>query len=349
MAAAPAAPDRRQARVPLRDAGKRLDKFLAEHFPQHSRRQVMRVLRTGSVRVNGRPARPGQELAAGDLLDLPVLSEAVREVREERAHAREALARVEAVRELYRDDDLLVVDKPAGLPVHGGAGEMHARTLIDVLREDILAGFGLAHRLDKDTSGVVALVRDPALRAVTMAAFAADDSPIHKEYIAIVRGVPAAREGEIDLPLSPPGFRGKARVDRTRGKPSLTRYRVVEAFGDVARLEVVPVTGRTHQIRVHLAAIGCPLLVDPLYGPRSRGTVEDPRHIADARLRRTPLHAARLVLPHPRTGARIEVRAPLPKDMKYVLELMRIAQGRARKPGAADGAPGPGPDGGPPA
>ncbi len=324
---------RRQARVPVRDAGKRLDKFLAEHFPQHSRKQVMRVLRTGTVRVNGRAARPGQELAAGDLLDLPVLSEAVREVREERAHAREALAPVEAVRELYRDEDLLVVDKPAGLPVHGGAGEMHARTLIDVLREDVLAGFGLAHRLDKDTSGVVALVRDPELRARTMAAFAADDSPIEKEYVAIVRGVPEPREGEVDLPLLPPAFRGKARVDAARGKPSLTRYRVVEAFVDAARLEVVPVTGRTHQIRVHLAALGHPLLVDPLYGPRSRGTVEDPRHIVDARLRRTPLHAARLVIPHPRTGQRIEVRAPLPKDMKFVLELMRIAQGRARKAG----------------
>lgn len=331
--AAPPAPGRRQARVPTRDAGKRLDKFLAEHFPQHSRRQVMRVLKTGAVRVNGRPARPGQELAAGDLLDLPVLSDAVREVREERAHAREALAPVEAVRELYRDEDLLIVDKPAGLPVHGGAGEMHARTLIDVLREDILAGFGLAHRLDKDTSGVVALVRDPALRARTMADFAADDSPIEKEYIAIVRGVPEPREGEVTLPITPPGYRGKARVDAARGKPSRTRYRVVEAFADAARLEVVPVTGRTHQIRVHLAAIGHPLLVDPLYGPRSRGTVEDPRHIADARLRRTPLHAARLALAHPRTGVRIEVRAPLPKDMKYVLELMRIAQGRSRKAG----------------
>jgi 23S rRNA-/tRNA-specific pseudouridylate synthase len=95
-------------------------------------------------------------------------------------------------------------------------------------------------------------------------------------------------------------------------------------------------TGRTHQIRVHLAAIGHPLLVDPLYGPRGSRKVEDPRHIADARIKRTPLHAARLALPHPRTGQRVEVRAPIPSDMQYVLELLRIAEGRARKQAGRD-------------
>jgi 23S rRNA-/tRNA-specific pseudouridylate synthase len=130
-----------------------------------------------------------------------------------------------------------------------------------------------------------------------------------------------------------------AKVDKTRGKPSLTRYRVVEAFPDAARLAVEPMTGRTHQIRVHLAAIGHPLLVDPIYGVRNRRKVADARGIADANLKRTPLHAARLALPHPRTGVRVEVRAPLPNDIKYVLELLRIAQGRARKPAAQGDAP----------
>jgi RluA family pseudouridine synthase len=332
--------DRRQARVPARSAGQRLDKFLVEHFSNFSRRQLMRVLKTGAVRVNGRPARGGQEVQAGDVLDLPVLSEAVREVSQERAHAREALQVVETVTELYRDDDLLIVDKPAGLAVHGGAGEMHARTLIDVLRTDVLAGFGLAHRLDKDTSGVVALVKGEDLRARMMKAFSGEDAEdgarIEKEYVAIVRGVPEPREGEVALPLLPPAYRGKAKVDEAKGKASLTRYRVVEAFADVSRLAVLPVTGRTHQIRVHLTAIGHPLLVDPLYGPRGGRKVEDPRHIADARLKRTPLHAARLALPHPRTGERVEVRSPLPSDMKYVLELCRIALGRARKHATRD-------------
>jgi len=328
--------ERRSARVPARNAGQRLDKFLVEHFSHYSRRQLMGVLKTGTVLVNGRPGRPGLELKAGDQLDLPVLSAAVEHVKAERAHAREALQHVESVTELYRDEDLLIVAKPAGLAVHGGAGQMHDRTLIDVLRKDILAGFGLAHRLDKDTSGVVALVNGEEMRARTMAAFAADDGGIEKEYVAVVRGVPEPREGEIALPLMPPGFRGMAKVDAAKGKPSLTRYRVVEAFPDAARLAVQPVTGRTHQIRVHLSAIGHPLLVDPLYGVRNRRKVADVRGIADANLRRTPLHAARLALPHPRTGKRIEVRAPLPSDIKYVLELLRIAQGRARKGGGAD-------------
>jgi RluA family pseudouridine synthase len=327
----PAADDRRQARVPARNAGQRLDKFLVEHFAQHSRRQLMRVLKTGAVRVNGRVARAGQEVQAGDLLDLPVLSAAVREVSEERAHAREALEVPTEVRELYRDDDLLIVDKPPGLAVHGGAGEMHGTTLIDVLREDVLAGFGLAHRLDKDTSGVVALVKGEEARARTMEAFTHDEGGVEKEYVAVVVGVPEPREGQVALPITPPGHRGKARVDEARGKASLTRFRVVEAFAHASRLSVEPVTGRTHQIRVHLAAIGHPLLKDSLYGPRGTQKVEDPRHIADARLKRTPLHAARLALPHPRTGARIEVRAPIPADMQYVLELLRIAEGRARK------------------
>ena len=331
--------DRRSAHVPARNAGQRLDKFLVEHFSNYSRRQLMRVLKTGTVLVNGRPGRPGLELKSGDRLDLPVLSDAVAHVREERAHAREALQPVEAVVELYRDDDLLIVAKPAGLAVHGGAGQMHDRTLIDVLRIDILAGFGLAHRLDKDTSGVVALVKGEEMRAKTMAAFAADDGGIEKEYVAVVRGVPEPAVGEIALPLLPPGFRGMAKVDAARGKPSLTRYRVVEAFPEAARLAVEPMTGRTHQIRVHLAAIGHPLLVDPIYGVRNRRKVADARGIADANLKRTPLHAARLALPHPRTGVRVEVRAPLPNDIKYVLELLRIAQGRTRKPATRDDAP----------
>jgi 23S rRNA pseudouridine1911/1915/1917 synthase len=324
----PAPEDRRQARVPARSAGQRLDKFLVEHFAHYSRRELMRVLKTGAVRVNGRPGRAGQTLSSGDMLDLPVLHQAVAHVREERAHARESHHVPEQPTVLHRDDDLLVVNKPAGLPVHGGAGQRNERTLIDLLREDVLAGFGLVHRLDKDTSGAVALVRGEDLRARTMLAFQADDGGIEKHYDAVVRGVPAEAEGEIRLPLAPPGHRGKARVDEARGKPALTRWRVVERFPDASRLELEAVTGRTHQLRVHLAAIGHPLLVDPLYAPRGGGKVADPRGIADAHLRRTPLHASRLVLPHPRTGARTEVRAPLAADIKYVLELLRIAAAR---------------------
>jgi 23S rRNA pseudouridine955/2504/2580 synthase len=330
----PATPDddKRYAHVPARNAGQRLDKFLVEHFSHYSRRKVMQVLKTGAVRVNGRAARAGQVLASGDRLELPVLHEAVQHVQEERAHAREA-QHVEAQKltELYRDEDLLVVNKPPGLAVHGGAGLIGEHTLIDELKVDILDGFGLVHRIDRDTSGVVALVKGDDLRAATTARFAADDGGIEKRYEALVRGVPEPAEGVIDLPLAPPGHRGQARVDERTGKPALTRYRTAEAFLGAARLEVEPVTGRTHQIRVHLAAIGHPLLVDPLYGGRGGDKVIDPRGIADAHVRRTPLHAARLVLPHPRTGERIEVRAPLPPDMKYVEELLRIAAGRARK------------------
>jgi len=323
----------RHARVPERCAGQRLDRFLVEHFPLYSRRKIVEVIRSGAVRVDGRRARPGLLLAGGERLELPVMSRAVEEVarrvkRRERMR-REARAPSE-VEVLYRDDDLLVVAKPPGVPVHGGAGLGSVQTLVDLLKEDVLAGFGLVHRIDRDTSGAVALVRGEAQRAETTRRFE-DGEGVEKVYEALVDGVPSPLSGEIELPLAPPGHGTQARVDETHGRPALTRYVTVEAFEDAARLSVEPATGRTHQIRVHLAAIGHPLVVDPVYGARGGWLLRDPRGHLDARLRRTPLHAARLTLPHPRTGEPVTVKAPLPADIKYALEVLRVRAGRRRE------------------
>ncbi len=333
MSEAPNDSDRRQAKVPAHLAGARLDRFLAECFPNYSRRELAKAVKAGLVKVNGRRGKPGQVLAADDALDLPVWSQVLPRLAEKREAERSVGRMPTDVVELHRDRDLLIVSKPAGVAVHSGAGLGAAETLIEKLREDVLAGFGLVHRLDKDTTGAIALVRGEELRRVTVEAFADPDGGIEKVYEAIVSGIPEPPEGVIDAPLEPPGYGGRAVVDEEYGKPARTHYRTRETFVRASRLELQLETGRTHQIRAHLWHAGHPLIADPLYGRRKAWRIHDPRGQRDAYLRRTPLHARRLALPHPRTGSRIEVEAPLPDDMKYALEVLRVVAARGRKRG----------------
>jgi len=332
-------PERRHARVEEKFAGYRLDRFLVEHYPQYSRRKIADVIRSGSVRIDGVRARPGAVLRGGERLEIPVMSQAVAEVGK-RTRKREKLRKTShapsEVEVLYRDADLLVVSKPPDVPVHGGANLGAVQTLVDLLKQDVLAGFGLVHRIDRDTSGAVAFVRGEALRAETSARFADPDGGIGKVYEALVEGVPSPARGEIDLPLTVPGHGGRAEVNEERGRPARTRYDTIEAFGEASRLRLDLLTGRTHQIRAHLAAIGNPLLVDAKYGTRGGWHLRDPRGQLDARLRRTPLHAAELTMPHPRTGEVVTVKAPLPADIKYALVVLRVRAGRRR--GEEDGA-----------
>ena len=325
--------DRRQARVPAHLAGVRLDRFLADCFPNYSRRELAKAVKAGMVKVNDRRAKAGQVLAADDRLDLPVWSKVLPALAQARAATRDVGRMPTKIVELHRDDDLLIVSKPAGMPVHSGAGLGAIETLVEALREDVLEGFGLVHRLDKDTTGVIALVRGEELRREAVAAFADPDGDVEKIYEAIVSGIPEPAEGVIDAPLVPPGHGTRAVVDEEDGKPARTRYRTMETFVRAARVELALETGRTHQIRAHLWHAGFPLIADPMYGRRKAWRIHDPRGQRDAYMRRTPLHARRLVLPHPRTGARIEVEAPLPDDMKYALEVLRVVAARGRKRG----------------
>jgi RluA family pseudouridine synthase len=320
----------RRLRVPGRNAGARLDRFLADRFPRWSRKKIARVVEEGRILVNGRRGRPGTLLSANDVLELPALGPEVDRTQRERVRARRATRASTEAEEIYRDDDLLVVDKPPGVPVHGGAELGAVRTLLEMLKTDVVAGFGLVHRLDRDTSGLIALVRGEEQRAAIAERFASETGGVTKIYEAIVQGRPDPPEGRIDLPLAPPGHGGKARVSPDRGKPSLTLYTTVESFDGAARLRLEPKTGRPHQIRVHLAAIGHPLLVDRTYGGVGGWRLTDPRGQRDARLTRTPLHASELTLPHPKTGEPMTFRAPLPPDMRYALEVLRVTAGRRR-------------------
>jgi 23S rRNA pseudouridine1911/1915/1917 synthase len=332
--------DLRRIHVPPAKAGMRLDRFLAEVFPDVSRRRLQEVLRQGEVRIDGDPVRPGRILAGGEELTLPAIRQALDRVKRDRRE-KERLRRQSAppgeVLVIHRDEHLLVVTKPAGMPVHGGANLGAVTTLLEAIEADVVAGYGLVHRLDRDTSGLLALVRGEEARKATAERFAEVGGAVEKEYEALVDGVPASGTGEIDLPLSPPDRRGMVRVDHEAGRAAVTRYTVLERFGTVSRLRVRLLTGRTHQIRIHLAAIGHPLLVDPRYGIRRGWRLVDPRGRLDARLKRTPLHAARLALPHPATGEVASFEAPLAGDIRYALEVLRVDAGRRRKEDSISG------------
>lgn len=344
-------PEERVLHVTYTARGQRLDRFLAQALPSFSRRHLMDVVKAGHVRVDGRRARPGTTLVPGQVVTLPRLdaprpegtaAEPARGPRGPAAakgtgapHARPAGATLgpaapsgpgRAIEIVHRDDDLLVVVKPPGVPCHGGAAMATRRTLLERLRADVLAGFGLVHRIDQDTSGLVILARGD-LKVALAAAFAAEGQ-VEKVYDALVEGVPDPAVGTIELPLADPGHGTRARVDPRRGKPATTLYSVTEVLGRAARVRAVPLTGRTHQIRVHLAWIGTPLLVDPLYGRRAGWRLVNPKGGPAGRLARTPLHAAELSFTDPRTGERLTFKTPLLDDHRRALEVLRVVAAR---------------------
>ena len=287
------------ATVPPEAAGERLDVFLADHAG--SRAAAQRLIDAGRVQVDG-AARPKRHvLAAGARVTVDV-APAVSEP--EVAPARFDLA--------YEDEHLLVVDKPAGVVVHPGPG--HARgTLVQALEGRVAGGEdperpGVVHRLDRDTSGLLLLARTEPVHAALQAMLAARE--ITRMYHVLVDGRPAARSGTIDAPLGRDRrVRTRISTDTDEPRAAITHFDTVEARPGATLLRVRLQTGRTHQIRAHLRAIGHPVLGDPVYGVTGR-----------LGLRRQFLHAERLALRHPLTGSGLDVRSPLPDDLAAALE-----------------------------
>jgi len=291
------------------EADLRLDRWFRRRFPTLKHGQLERLLRTGQVRVDGRRVKAGYRLSPGEAVRVPpVVPSAVQPAAPAALDDRDRDWVQSLV--LHRDDDLIALDKPPGLAVQGGTGtRRHLDALLDGLRFGRAERPRLVHRLDKDTSGVLLLARSPAAAARLAEAFR--DKAARKLYWALVVGVPEPPEGVIESALAKAGGEGRERMQVSEtGRDAATRYRVRAADdGNFAWLEMMPVTGRTHQLRVHAAQIGTPIAGDRKYGgPRAM-----PARPGIAR--KLHLHAREIDLPHP-AGGRFRIAAPLPPHMR---------------------------------
>jgi len=292
--------------VPLELAGLRVDQALARMFPEHSRSRLAAWLRSGRATLDSAIVDAKHKVWGGERVLLLAESRP-----EETAFAPEAIP----LAVVHEDEDILVIDKPAGLVVHPGSGNWDG-TLLNALlhRAPALAGLpraGIVHRLDKDTSGLLVVAK--TLTAQTDLVRQLQARTVKRQYLALVHGE-VQRDGSVVAPIGRhPTARTRMAVS-TRGKPATTHYRVLQRFRGATLLECTLETGRTHQIRVHLASIEHPLVGDPVY----RGRRAAPRGPL-SRFRRQALHATRLALVHPRTGERLEWESPAPADLAALL------------------------------
>lgn len=295
--------------VAAADEGLRLDRWLKRRFPGVPHARLHKWLRTGQVRLDGARAKAGDRVSAGQDVRVPPVDEEAPRPRKRRPPGE---AEAEALRALvlHRDAHVLAVNKPAGLAVQGGTGlSRHLDGLLDALRFDSDDAPRLAHRLDKDTSGVLLLGRDAAATAKLAAAFRTHAA--RKLYWAMVVGAPKPPSGRVSLALAKaPGRRGERMAPGgAEAKKAETLYRVVDCAGqEVAWLALEPLTGRTHQLRAHCLALGTPILGDGKYGGRAAFLNLGPAG------RKLHLHARAIRIPHPAGGV-LEVTAPMPGHM----------------------------------
>ncbi len=309
--------------------GRRLDVWLARRLPSLSRARLQALIEAGHVRLDGRGAQPATRLRAGQSIEVCVPPAAPAEPQPEPI----PLAIV------HEDGRLLVVDKPAGLIVHPGAGAARG-TLVNALLHHVkdLSGVGgvlrpgIVHRLDRGTSGLLLVAKDDETHRALARQFAGRE--VEKEYLALVHGVPGRSHGEIDAPIGRhPVQRKKMSVGAPRGRPARTSWRLEEAFDGAALLRVRIHTGRTHQIRVHLASIGHPLVGDAVYGgARTPGCQRASAREAVRSFGRPALHAARLAFTHPGTGERVVFSSALPEDLAALVARLREASRREGSP-----------------
>jgi len=309
-------------------AGQRLDRFLATHLNDISRTHVQTLIDEGRVLVNGRAKKPSYKLEAGETVEVKIPPPPLPGVEAENI----------PLDILYEDADVAVVNKPAGMIVHPGAGA-DSGTLVAALLHRFEGGKGLSmvggplrpgivHRIDKGTSGALLIARTDMAHLKLVEDFR--ERRIEKTYVALLHGKLKGESGRIELPISR-DLRRRSRMTarRREGREARTDWKMRMRLGNFSLIEADLHTGRTHQIRVHFSALGCPVVGDTVYGaPRQEKVGNELMPV----LERNFLHAARIAFTHPRSGKRIECRAPLPR------ELVGYVQGLGRTVGAEPGA-----------
>jgi 23S rRNA pseudouridine955/2504/2580 synthase len=308
--------------------GIRLDRWFKRHFPALNHGQLEKLLRTGQVRLDGRRAKANTRLEAGQTIRIPPLGgESAQPTKRRVSEVSEADARALEDAILYMDDEVIALNKPHGLAVQGGTGtHRHLDAMLDALRFGAADRPRLVHRLDRDTSGVLLIAR--TVRAASELAAAFKGKSARKIYWAAVTGVPKPRAGTIDLALEKHGGpAGERVVADEEGQRAVTRYRTADHAGaNFAWLVLEPLTGRTHQLRVHCAAIGTPILGDPKYADRA-----DFPAGSDAIARKLHLHARAIRLPRP-GGKIVEAIAPLPPHMAATWRFLGFDERAEKEP-----------------
>jgi 23S rRNA pseudouridine1911/1915/1917 synthase len=319
-------PEAPQFTISIREteAGLRLDRVVTSHCAELSRTRVQELIEQGLILLNGKSAKDSHKVHTGDVIDVD-------------AQPRPPLqAEPESIPLdiLYEDDDVIGINKPAGMTVHAGAGNSHG-TLVNALlgrgqdlsQSDDPLRPGIVHRLDKETSGVLLVAKNDFAHAKLADSFR--DRTIQKTYIALVQGLLAEDRGRIELPIARhPNHRTRMTADRAsllpNSRPARTDWRVRARVGPTTLLEIHLHTGRTHQIRVHFSAVRHPVVGDTLYGADSQVLIGK---TALPPLERNFLHAAKIVFVQPRSGKSIQLVAPLPSELREYLRTLAIASG----------------------
>ena len=301
------------------DVGARLDRYLTQQLPTHSRAYLQHLIEQKQILVDGRMAKPGYRLRAGERITVTLPPPKPSGVLPEPI----------PLDVLYEDAHLLVLNKAAGMVVHPSPGNVSG-TLVNALLAHCtqLSGIGgverpgIVHRLDKDTSGAIVVAKDDATHRSLARQFA--ERQVKKRYLAIVCGDIRDAEGMIDAAVGRhPVYRQKMSTHTRVGRQAVTEFHVLERFGLYTLVELCPHTGRTHQIRVHMAAVGHPLLGDPTYGRYRKELQRSPLAHQLSWFRRQALHAWTLGFVHPASGEWLECHAPLPADLELLLATLR--------------------------
>ncbi|MCP4546213.1 MAG: RluA family pseudouridine synthase [bacterium] len=311
-------------KVSPEEEGTRLDRYVAEHVADRSRSYLSRLIKRGGVLVDGGTAKTGLSLKGGQMVEVRIPAPVPLDLEPEDI----------PLDIVHEDEHLAVIDKQAGLVVHPAAGN-HSGTLVHGLLHHLsaLSGIGdalrpgIVHRLDKDTSGLMVVAKSDAAHRGLVEMLAARD--VHRHYAAIVWGQLDQDEGVVEEPVGRDKVHRKRMAVREDGKAALTRYSRMDSFDSFDYIRLQLGSGRTHQIRVHMAFLGHPILGDPVYGGRKsrlrgqvRAATKLQRELLD-RIDRQALHAFELAFVHPVSGEKMKFRSPLPEDMTAVLELLR--------------------------